>query len=350
MIRLINSLILKNKILMYFIATIAISSTIIVAVPSLRHAVGDFLKQLENKMLNKSSIEVKGEVPENFQRCFSCHPEIQEKFKATYRHVPFVLGNCGDCHKPHNTETGKAEFTVNINELCFTCHNRKEEKDLPYQHVPFKLGKCYDCHDPHGSENNFNLRLPVKVLCNTCHNMGLRYGNFMSQHPPFKNSECIACHVPHASKYKRNLRVEVPTLCYSCHWATLPGYFNSVKHPPFKAGKCLACHHPHATDNKPMLRKPVPDLCLGCHDQAKVIGYSNNMHPIGDKYPDRYYGGPIKCTSCHHPHGTDNPRMWRRPGNKLCFGCHLNKRYPVGTKEEIRNKKIMQKSYRKLRP
>ncbi len=266
-------------------------------------------------------------VSEGFQGCTKCHPKIAEKMKATYRHVPFAKGDCAVCHKPHDSKTGKTEFTLPLVELCATCHNRNKERQNPYQHYPFKTGKCVDCHDPHGSDQAFNLRLPVKVLCNSCHNMAIRYLDKKVQHPPFVNSECTACHSPHSSPNPRNLKAPVDQICNTCHFATLPGQYAAVKHPPFKDGRCIDCHHPHASDNARMLRKPIPDLCLGCHQNT---GYLLQMHPTGEKYPDRARGGTVSCLSCHHPHGTGNPRMWLRPGNYLCFGCHMNKMYPEG--------------------
>ena len=263
-------------------------------------------------------------IPLAFQKCLTCHPEIAEKAKAANQHWPFNAGHCGDCHAPGHPEKGPAQFTVKRSELCSTCHNRQVERTLPYQHYPFKTGKCADCHDHHGSNNSRNLRLPPKVLCNSCHNMALRYLDKKVQHPPFFKSECIACHHPHASANPKNLRAPVDELCNTCHFATLPGQYAMVKHPPFREGKCINCHHPHASDNPRMLRKPIPDLCLMCHRFAQV-GYYQKMHPIGEKYPDRALGGKVVCLSCHHPHGTGNPRMWRRPGNWLCFGCHRDK-------------------------
>jgi predicted CXXCH cytochrome family protein len=321
---------LKNKVIVYTLVGAIIATTAVVTIPPLREGVVKLFSSAIAAITNlinpeaKNTIDPNAEIPEDYQKCFGCHQEIQEKLKATYRHVPFANGFCGDCHKPHNAETGKAEFQVPLGELCSTCHNRTKEKAMPYQHVPFKNGYCFDCHDPHGSENMFNLRMPVKQLCNSCHNMGLRYGDKKVHHPPFKNSECASCHHPHASNAERNLRIEVPNLCYTCHWATLPGYYSVVKHPPFETGKCLSCHHPHATDNPRMLHKPIPALCVGCH-KFEQIGYWQKMHPVGDKYPDRALGGSVTCLSCHHPHGTDNPKMWKRPGNYLCFGCHKDK-------------------------
>ena len=265
-------------------------------------------------------------VSKGFEGCTTCHPKIAEKMKAPNRHAPFAKGDCAVCHKPHDPLTGKAEYTLPLVELCSTCHNRYKERQNPYQHYPFKTGKCVDCHDPHGSDQAYNLRLPVKVLCNSCHNMAVRYLDKKVQHSPFVNSECTSCHSPHSSPNPRNLRAPVEQICNTCHFATLPGQYAEVKHSPFKDGRCIECHNPHASDNVRMLRKPVPDLCLSCHPN---IGFQQErMHPIGDKYPDRARGGQVSCASCHHPHGTGNQKMWLRPGNFLCFGCHASKLVP----------------------
>ncbi|MDA8234729.1 MAG: cytochrome c3 family protein [Clostridia bacterium] len=309
-----------RNILIWLVAVALLVSIGAYAFPTLT----DQISKLLGFEGDKANLAVKGIIPNDFQGCIKCHPQIAEKMKAPNRHTPFVNGKCADCHKPHDPKTGKAEFVLPLRDLCSTCHNRYEERMNPYQHFPFKTGKCADCHDPHGSENTYNLRLDTKVLCNSCHNMALRYLNKKVQHPPFFRSECIACHHPHSSKNPRNLRVPAEELCNTCHFLTLPGQYALVKHPPFRDGKCIQCHHGHASDNERMLHKPVPDLCNSCHTW-KQTGFMDKMHPIGTKFPDRALGGQVNCTSCHHPHGTGNNFMWRRPGNYLCFGCHRDK-------------------------
>lgn len=325
---------IKNLVLTV-IGVLIIVTLLVSTIPALRAEVQLIVQSLEKSLLDLSidqnrepkatgPMSATAFIPLAYQRCLTCHPEIEEKTKAANQHWPFNSGKCADCHAPGHPENGPAQFTVKRSELCSTCHNRYVERSYPNQHYPFKNGKCADCHDPHGSNNIRNLRLPPKELCNSCHNMALRYLSFKVQHPPFLKSECIACHNPHASPNPKNLRAPVQELCNTCHFATLPGQHALVKHPPFRDGRCIECHHPHASDNMRMLRKPIPDLCLSCHKHEQV-GYWEKMHPIGDQYPDRALGGQVNCLSCHHPHGTGNPRMWRRPGNWLCFGCHRDK-------------------------
>ncbi|AVX20522.1 doubled CXXCH domain-containing protein [Carboxydocella sporoproducens DSM 16521] len=268
-------------------------------------------------------------IPREFKVCLDCHDTLVQKLQEKNTHLPAVMGQCGVCHVVTGHPGASAQYTLPLNELCFTCHNRIWDKQNQYQHRPFELGKCADCHDPHGSPNQYNLRLVPQLLCNTCHNMGIRYGKYKVQHPPFATNQCLGCHYPHSSPYPKNLRAPVNELCNTCHFATLPGQYALVKHPPFRDGRCIECHHPHASDNMRMLRKPIPYLCLNCHDNERQIGWYKKMHPYGEKFPDRAEGGSVTCLSCHHPHGTGNPRMWRRPGNYLCFGCHRNKMEPM---------------------
>ncbi len=132
--------------------------------------------------------------------------------------------------------------------------------------------------------------------------------------------------------------------------------------------KCNECHtmlerkvvHPAASDScencheNPSWEAPLHGklsetgngLCLQCHDEAALgnckteAGITSCAHPVAGHpisgmkdplYPKKDFG----CTSCHNPHSSDMPKMFRYnydakspyKGEK-CAVCHWSKTFP----------------------
>ena len=273
--------------------------------------------QLDNRapMLDPTEFEV--------LICGRCHQSTVEKRNLANVHVPFDAGRCSDCHLPHDPKTFEAKLTVDRKVLCNTCHNFIELKDKPFQHVPFKEGRCMDCHDPHASENIKQLVLPPQILCRTCHNFdkGQYYEN---KHPPYQVGDCIVCHSPHATDYRKNTRDPLPDLCFRCHRTiALQQEKAKVLHPPFAASMCVSCHNPHQTNTYKLTKMAIPALCFQCHNAERIMG-GFQSHPMFTVISP-FDGKMVTCLSCHNPHGNENERMWRRPKQFLCLGCHKDK-------------------------
>lgn len=254
--------------------------------------------------------------------CGRCHQSTVEKQGLPNVHVPFAAGRCSDCHLPHDPETFEAKLLIPKKELCNSCHNFIEYKNKPHQHVPFKENRCMDCHDPHASENMKQLVLPPQVLCRTCHNFD-KGQYFENKHPPYQVGDCIVCHHPHAADNFKNTREALPDLCFRCHRKIAHQQQKAkVLHPPFAASKCTACHNPHQTNTYKLTQKPIPNLCFQCHNPERIMGgFSHPMFNVISPFD----GKIVTCLSCHNPHGNENERMWRRPKQFLCLGCHKNK-------------------------
>lgn len=112
---------------------------------------------------------------------------------------------------------------------------------------------------------------------------------------------------------------------------------------------CTFCHTSHEVSNgyKTKLKEPIPELCFQCHNSKKLLddcfpvygqkycGHPVSGHPISAKqdllYPEREFN----CISCHNPHSSDMPKLFRYhyqgerssyQGN-LCVVCHWKMAY-----------------------
>lgn len=261
--------------------------------------------------------------------CRECH---EDQFtEDAHDHWPAYSGRCETCHDPHGSDYDYS-LILEPRQVCYQCHPAKEHK---FQiHSAVKLGRCSTCHDPHGSENEFKLRAdPVASVCFQCH-----YDDVNGRavvHAPVGEGNCLMCHDPHQTDFPKNLRTSVNVTCGMCH----PDKYRpdvATPHPAVISYGCTVCHDPHASDNDFRLRKPIIELCTTCH-----VGYDDGYHvvqrpaggghPIGGKDDPLREGRELVCSSCHDPHGTENPRMWYRAYERLalCVECHRGELAPL---------------------
>lgn len=259
------------------------------------------------------------------QLCFTCHYDGQNELTLPVKHKPFDQGECANCHGPHATPNQKL-LLLPTEQLCFSCHvDKASEKEVGYQHKPFATGGCVGCHVPHGSENDNLIKRKNSDLCYMCHPaLQAQFTDTPSHHPVGNGLlECSGCHDPHSGPGPKMTRGEGNNLCYICH-SQLKDTFEKLAHATKaegKAGKgrCLNCHVPHSSNNKPLLWKEQEETCYTCHGK---IAKAAVTHPVGGEYTDPWNGGMMHCTSCHVPHGNENPKFTRAAKNSLCLRCH----------------------------
>ena len=185
---------------------------------------------------------------------------------------------------------------------------------------------CEGCHGPgkahvdSGGEASkifqFTKATPKQVAarCLTCH---------ADDHPNFDRTAhgdalvgCTSCHSVHKSEAQTALlKTSQPKLCYQCH-TDIKAAFAEPFHHRVNEGliKCSDCHDPHGTFQPKMLQQSATQdaICTKCH--IDTVGPWVYEHP------------PIKtegCTMCHVPHGSTNPRLLTRNNvNSLCLQCH----------------------------
>ena len=239
--------------------------------------------------------------------CTMCHPE---KTEGKQPH-PAVSFGCDSCHSgvdasdiPHKF-TGKKGLADEGNGLCFTCHDEDAFKKKN-KHAALDMG-CTTCHTPHNSANDNLLVEQQPSLCLMCHDEGMF--NKKKRHAAL-DMGCTSCHSPHSSDFDKLTIEKVPELCYQCHEETL--FYGPTIHSPVAEGGCMDCHTPHSADGESLTVEPVKDLCYSCHDKAAFASKKMIHSPVKEGM----------CTECHMPHISQNEKLLFRKGNMICRKCH----------------------------
>jgi DmsE family decaheme c-type cytochrome len=249
---------------------------------------------------------------------------------AVFSSVALVAPASGE-KPPAGQATGAGSEFVGA-DTCANCHEEVTKKfaENPHTRMAEMHGAsgvtCENCHGPgkahvDGGGDISKIFNPAKhtnkevdATCLGCHR---------EEHPNFERSPhakadvgCISCHSIHKSKSKEYLLVSSqPGLCYGCH-ADQKAQFNMPFHHRVNEGliRCTDCHDTHGTFNMVNLRNTADQnaICTKCH--TDVRGPFTFEHP-----PVRAEG----CTTCHTPHGTQNPRLLNMPSiATLCNQCH----------------------------
>lgn len=106
-------------------------------------------------------------------------------------------------------------------------------------------------------------------------------------HPPYQSQSCSACHEFGGPE---GLTAPLAELCFLCHERIDMG---SVVHWPVKQGRCTLCHDPHQSPNPRLLRRPATTLCLSCHN-ANQLAHGAEMGA---------------CLDCHQPHSSNQAKL-----------------------------------------
>lgn len=280
--------------------------------------------------------------------CLNCHENPSKAGEKI--HPALEQGTCTDCHDPHSSGFAK-NLKDKVPGLCYNCHESKTAgKNV---HPPVKDGECLSCHKPHSSPNESLLVPTKKELCYQCHD---RMDTDKFVHSAVVMNSCTYCHTPHSSNNPKLIKetgeeqklpspakvtdINFTRICAQCHKDK--GDVKSVRHFPFAQGKCMLCHKPHGSNFSKLLIKPSSVLCRDCHDRLPLAGEKKKISQkkvVGEKEffvitskrvnsgsDDIYIHGAVKtgrCSVCHDPHQTDNPKMLRFSETaRLCYQCH----------------------------
>ena len=217
-------------------------------------------------------------------------------------------------------------------ETCATCHEEVGKKfaDNPHTKMAQMHGgngvTCENCHGAgkahvEGGGDTTKIFNPAKASmkevdakCLSCH--AGTHPNFERSPHAKANVGCISCHSVHGSQDKAHLlKASQPTLCYQCH-ADQKAQFNMPIHHKVNEGlvKCSDCHDVHGTflPNNQRSTEDQNAVCTKCHTDVRG--------------PFVFEHAPVRaegCTTCHTPHGTQNPRLLNMPSiATLCNQCH----------------------------
>ena len=217
-------------------------------------------------------------------------------------------------------------------DTCKGCHEelyKKNFENTPHFKTTLHGGQgCEGCHGP-GSAHvegggditkiiNFkNLsKQESSARCLSCHGERHEQRHFSSSVHASNDVSCLDCHSPHHAKESEHLLVRTqPDLCYGCHTSAKSDFAKAYHHRVDEGlMQCSDCHNTHGTTTLRQVRTmPSGDaICVKCHTDKQG--------------PFVYEHVPVKtegCTSCHTPHGSNNPRYLRvSQVNLLCLQCH----------------------------
>ena len=233
---------------------------------------------------------------------------------------------------PH--DAGTAQY-VGI-DVCKTCHEELYQKNFEHtQHFKTTLEDGHGCESCHGPGSlhvegggDVSKIISFKTLskneangrCLSCHGTKHEQRHFSASSHNNNDVGCIDCHSPHHAKESEHLLARAqPDLCYGCHTSAKSDFAKAYHHRVNEGlVQCSDCHNVHGTTTLRQVRAlPSGDaICTKCH--ADKGG------------PFVYEHVPVKtegCTSCHTPHGSNNPRFLRvSQVNLLCLQCHT---FPV---------------------
>lgn len=153
-------------------------------------------------------------------------------------------------------------------------------------------------------------------------------------HSPVQDGDCGSCHRavagashPDSSRADFTLVKRGAALCADCH----DPFAGSSVHAPVEEGECLACHDPHGSGRPALARREVNAMCFECHEAKSfavhaVVGVDlGSGHPLSGPRDPARKSGAFSCASCHDPHATNTPHLWKFGATTtfdLCGHCH----------------------------
>ncbi|MCS7025202.1 MAG: DmsE family decaheme c-type cytochrome [Bryobacteraceae bacterium] len=276
--------------------------------------------------------------------CRICHPDVWQSFFRNPHYKSLASGKsepentgCESCHGPAKghveAQGGKTTIPVAFSLLspaktldtCLRCHGKDLSRiDIRRSSHSQAEVACAHCHSIHKSTTQkFLLARDQRDLCYGCH------GNVRVQFAmPFKHRvnegfmNCTDCHNPHgapAATWRMGVRPRMVAQalaneepCLKCH-TDKRGPF-AFEHPAVRVDGCESCHHPHGSTNAKLLRRPaVFTTCLECHTGGGTFGRQADgiaqQSPTHDMRNPRYQN----CTACHvRIHGSNADRLFLR--------------------------------------
>ncbi len=261
--------------------------------------------------------------------CFGCHSPAE--------HPHFTVGNCQQCHDPHQPLELDLQPRVSYLEVCVSCHQPiatelaanpggHSEQDCSNCHSDHKVTRiCTDCHAAHDDSMTAND-------CQLCHQPHQPQNIKLIAAEATPSQFCVACHDEQGAQLANNghkHQSELPG-CVSCHPEHKPqGETLSVAcndcHPQYRRrhfllDDCAGCHDPH----QPLAMEfaagtEITPLCSSCHgsEQRQFEQYPSEHSQFDcSKCHAGKHGESQECLDCHEPHIPEQI-------NNDCSRCHL---------------------------
>ncbi|MDP2645102.1 MAG: DmsE family decaheme c-type cytochrome [Desulfobacterales bacterium] len=195
--------------------------------------------------------------------------------------------------------------------VCATCHGDGREHAAGYGNPEKILRFAKDSPATAGEKN---------AACLQCHERGQRRYWKGSEHES-RNMACVDCHKVMEPVSARRLFNKVNELetCFQCHQQRRAQIQRS-SHMPYREGKlkCSDCHNPHGTANPKLLKEAtVNENCYKCHAEKRG--------------PFLWEHAPVveNCLNCHEPHGSNHDKLLKMMQPRLCQSCHVTANHPT---------------------
>jgi DmsE family decaheme c-type cytochrome len=185
---------------------------------------------------------------------------------------------------------------------------------------------CVSCHeggDKHIAEpSKDNITNPstlpgnkAQTLCSQCHTPHPELDTYGFNAHNLQQLNCSSCHSVHSGT-PTLMRDAKAQFCLDCHSDTKLKFMRRSAHPVRQgAMTCLSCHK-FVRQKDYAQAYDFNRTCQDCH--ADVGGPFPYEHPAMEASAVNGNG----CTECHDPHGSENDRLLRQPGNQTCLSCH----------------------------
>jgi len=266
--------------------------------------------------------------------CAGCHDAQHKNFLRTPHAVlesdPSWKGKvvgCESCHGP-----GRAHVEL----MGEVVGNGTDPKTIRDKKIVYLAGlppkesseTCLKCHAGREEHNSYRQGEHWRndVGCNDCH-----FAHAPEPGPPRGESHTLVAaktrQAPDSSVVKM-LKGNQAQLCLRCHTEQRAQFMMPFRHKVLEGlVKCSDCHNPHGGFELKQTRlanfAASDAVCVKCHTDKTG--------------PFVYEHGPVTvegCSSCHIPHGTQNPKLLKRPQTfQLCVECHTNAHAIAGDEE-----------------
>lgn len=276
--------------------------------------------------------------------CRACHPDVWQSFfrnphyksVASGKETPAKTG-CEGCHGPgkQHVEARGGKPTIpfafsllgpnQVLDRCLTCHGkdftRADVRRSSHTQAEIVCNHCHSIHKP--STPKFLLARQQTALCYQCHANVRAQFSMPSRHrvnEGFMN--CTDCHNPHgtpAPTWRMGLRPRMVTQalaneepCLKCH-TDKRGPF-AFEHAAVRVDGCETCHYPHGSPNPKLFRRATTfAVCLECHNGSGEFGRQADGIPAHSPSHDMRNPRYQNCTTCHvRIHGSNADRQFLR--------------------------------------
>jgi cytochrome b subunit of formate dehydrogenase len=222
--------------------------------------------------------------------------------------------NCISCHGGHgirrSSDPGAPTATMNIPQLCGTCHHEGTEVSIQHDIPQDRIFENYS-QSIHG-EGLFMKGLTVTAVCTSCH-----------------TSHQILEHTDPRSSIARQNVAKTCTVCHSrieeVHVKVIEGRLWEEK--PHQIPSCVECHQPHEIRSEPLsLMGAANRDCMRCHSDPDLIMESGG-DPVSLYVDETAYNqskhSSVACAQCHTEVNPQLERSCETIVSKVdCAICH----------------------------